>query len=145
MAHAVRVDEMLNDPALEARARNISEELRCLVCQNESIDESDAPLAHDLRVLIRQRVLAGDTDEQAKQYVVTRYGDYVLLKPPLKPSTLPLWFGPFLLFMAAMGGAAMFYQRRASPEPPISDLEERKLSLLIDEKQDPPEKVGPDL
>lgn len=144
-AQAVRVDEMLSDPALEARARAISEQLRCLVCQNESIDESDAPLAHDLRVLLRQRLLAGDTDEQAKQYIVARYGDYVLLKPPLNASTVPLWLGPLLLFSAAMGGAAMFYRRRATAESPIDDLEEKKLALLIDEKQQPPAKEGPDL
>ncbi len=85
---------MLKDAALEARARAISQELRCLVCQNESIDESNADLAHDLRVLLRQRLAAGDTDRQAIDFIVKRYGDFVLLKPPVEPATYFLWFGP---------------------------------------------------
>src|SRR3954451_19618973 len=88
---AVRPDEMLKDPALEARARNLSEELRCMVCQNQSIDDSEAPLAHDLRVLVRQRLEAGDTDRQVLDYLVARYGDFVLLRPPFKAETLLLW------------------------------------------------------
>src|SRR5689334_25305690 len=90
-ALAVTPDEMLKDPALEARARNLSEELRCMVCQNQSIDDSEAPLAHDLRVLVRQRLEAGDSDRQVLDYLVARYGDFVLLRPPFKPETLLLW------------------------------------------------------
>ena len=90
-ALAVRPDEMLADPALEARARVISEGLRCLVCQNQSIDDSDADLAHDLRVIVRERLTAGDTDKQAVDYIVARYGEYVLLNPVLAPHTLLLW------------------------------------------------------
>ena len=105
--------------------------MRCLVCQNESIDDSDAPLAHDLRVLLRQRILAGDTDEGAQQYIVARYGDYVLLKPPLKKSTLALWLGPLLLFTAAMGGAALFYRRRMEKEVPLTGEEQKKLLALM--------------
>ncbi len=96
-AVAVRPDEILTDPALEARARNISKELRCLVCQNESIDESHADLARDLRLLVRQRLLAGDTDRQVIAYVHERYGDFVLLRPPVRGTTLVLWFGPGVL------------------------------------------------
>ena len=93
-AHAVEPNERLADPALEARARAISGELRCLVCQNESIDESGADLAHDIRVFVRQRLTAGDTDAQAIQAVVNRYGQFVLLKPPVEPATYVLWYGP---------------------------------------------------
>lgn len=91
---AVQPDEMLKDPKLEARARAISEELRCLVCQNESIDESEAPLAHDLRVLVRQRIEAGDSDAQVINYIVARYGEFVLLKPRLEWRTAALWGTP---------------------------------------------------
>jgi len=92
--HAVQPDEMLHDPKLEARARAISEELRCLVCQNESIDESEAPLAHDLRVLVRQRLEAGDSDAQAIDFIVARYGEFVLLKPRFEWRTAALWGTP---------------------------------------------------
>ena len=93
-AHAVQPDEMLSDPKLEARARAISEELRCLVCQNESIDESEAPLAHDLRLLVRRRVAAGDSDTQVIDSIVARYGEFVLLKPRLEWHTAALWGAP---------------------------------------------------
>ena len=88
---AVQPDEILSDPAMEARARALSAELRCLVCQNQSIDDSNAPLARDLRLLVRERLKANDTDEQVMEYVVARYGDFVLLKPPMNTSTLILW------------------------------------------------------
>ena len=103
---------MLGDPKLEARARALSQNLRCLVCQSQSIDDSGAPLAHDLRVLLRRRLEAGDTDEQAMRYIVSRYGDYVLLKPPLKLSTYPLWFGPLILLLFGLAVAVSFYRRR---------------------------------
>jgi cytochrome c-type biogenesis protein CcmH len=113
-AHAVLPSEQLSDPALEARARHISQELRCVVCQNQTIDDSDAPLAHDLRVILRERLLAGDSDEQAKAYLVKRYGTYVLLKPPLQTNTLLLWFGPVLVL--ALGGiiAALYIRSRSA-------------------------------
>ena len=102
-ALAVRPDEMLADPALEARARAISEGLRCLVCQNQSIDDSDADLAHDLRVIVRERLTAGDTDKQAVDYIVARYGEYVLLNPVLAPHTLLLWIAaPGVLLIGAV-------------------------------------------
>src|SRR5215475_5494376 len=103
-AHAVTPDEVLHDPQLETRARTISQNLRCVVCQNQSIDDSDAPLAHDLRILLRDRLASGDTDEQAVEFIVARYGNFVLLKPPVQPNTLALWAGPaFFLLIAAIG------------------------------------------
>jgi len=132
-ALAMQPDEMLSNPKLEARARAIGKELRCLVCQNESIDDSDADLAHDLRVLVRQRLVAGDNDEQVKQYIVARYGDYVLLKPPFDSETYLLWFGPLILLVGA-GTAAAFYFRRAAlggGVPPLSEEEARRLDALL--------------
>ena len=102
-AQAVEPDEILGDPALEARARDISRELRCVVCQNQSIDDSHAGIARDLRILVRERLIAGDSDDAVRDYVVARYGDYVLLDPPFKPQTWLLWFGPPL-----MAGAIVF-------------------------------------
>ena len=103
VAHAVTPQEILPDKALEQRAREISAELRCLVCQNQSIDDSDAPLAHDLRVLVRERLTAGDTDQEVRDFVVARYGEFVLLKPPFSAETLLLWLMPLL----ALAGAAL--------------------------------------
>lgn len=110
-AYAVLPNEQLADPRLEARARAISAELRCVVCQNQTIDDSDAELAHDLRVLLRQRLKAGDTDQQAIAFIVSRYGDYVLLRPPFEPETLLLWLGPLLVLLAG-GTGLVFYLRR---------------------------------
>ncbi|HML43441.1 MAG TPA: cytochrome c-type biogenesis protein CcmH [Hyphomicrobium zavarzinii] len=101
-ARAVTPQEMLPDKALEARARDISTGLRCLVCQNQSIDDSDAPLAHDLRVLVRERLQAGDTDAQVRDFVVARYGEFVLLKPPFSPETVLLWLMPLLVLLGAV-------------------------------------------
>jgi cytochrome c-type biogenesis protein CcmH len=131
-ALAVRPDEMLADPALEARARAISRDLRCLVCQNESIDDSDADLAHDLRVIVRERLKAGDTDEQAVDYIVARYGEYVLLTPRFEPRTLLLWLAaPTLL---AVGGAAIHNAARRKREqaqnPPHSEEERHAIERL---------------
>jgi cytochrome c-type biogenesis protein CcmH len=109
-AFAVLPSEQLSDPRLEARARAISQELRCVVCQNQTIDDSNADLAHDLRVLLRQRLSAGDSDAQAVDFIVKRYGDYVLLKPPFKPETMMLWLGP-LLFLLTGGAGVMLYLR----------------------------------
>jgi len=133
-AWAVRPDEMLPNHQLEARARSIGAELRCLVCQNESIDDSDADLAHDLRLLVRQRLLAGDTDEQVKQYIVARYGTYVLLKPPFDAETFLLWFGPLGLLLCATGVAVVFYRRgyaKAADVPPLTTDEERRVAALV--------------
>ncbi len=131
---AVRPDEMLNDPALEARARQLSEELRCMVCQNQSIDDSEAPLAHDLRVLVRQRLEAGDSDKQVLAYLVARYGDFVLLKPPFKPETLLLWGLPPLALIAGLGALLLMARRRKAAPAPVDALtpaEQAKLSALV--------------
>ena len=104
--HAVEPDEILADPAMEARARDLGRELRCLVCQNQSIEDSDAPLARDLRVLLRQRIEAGDSDEAAIAWIVERYGDYVLLRPPLRGDTVLLWGAPLV---ALAGGALVVF------------------------------------
>lgn len=115
-ALAVEPGEMLADPALEARARDISKNLRCVVCQNQSIDESEADLAHDLRVLVRQRLEAGDTDEQVIHYVVSRYGDFVLLRPPVKGVTYVLWFGPIAIVLIGLVGVIVYFRRMAKRE-----------------------------
>jgi cytochrome c-type biogenesis protein CcmH len=135
-AFAVEPSEMLKNPVLEARARTISKELRCLVCQNESIDESNADLAHDLRVLLRQRLQAGDTDRQAIDFIVKRYGDFVLLKPPVEPATYFLWFGPAAVLLIGAVGALLFVRRRnrTLPEPPpLSVPEKQRLETLLRE------------
>jgi len=103
-ALAVEPDEMLADPALEARAQAVSKELRCVVCQNQSIDDSSAPLARDMRLLVRERIAAGDSDAQARTYLVERYGNFVLLKPPFQANTILLWLGPLLILLVAAGG-----------------------------------------
>jgi len=111
-ALAVLPSEQLSDPKLEARARAISTQLRCVVCQNQTIDDSDADLAHDLRVLLRQRLKAGDTDQQAIAFIAARYGDYVLLKPPFDRETLLLWLGPLLVLLAGGVGVGLYLKRR---------------------------------
>ncbi len=133
---AVEPDEVLKDPALEARARHISEGLRCLVCQNQSIDDSAAPLAKDLRVLVRERLKAGDTDERIEDFVVARYGEFVLLKPRFEPKTLLLWFATPAVFIAAVLIVILAYRRRtaATQLPPLSKAEERRLKSLLDER-----------
>jgi cytochrome c-type biogenesis protein CcmH len=136
-AFAVEPGEMLKNPVLEARAEAISQELRCLVCQDETIDESNAPLAHDLRVLLRQRLLAGDTNRQAIQFIVDRYGQFVLLKPRVEPATYVLWFGPAALLVVAAAGAFLFIRRRAGKaaeeEAPLSAEERRRVETLLRE------------
>lgn len=131
---AVVPSEVLLDAGLEARARQIGKELRCLVCQNQSIDDSDADLAKDLRIIVRERLVAGDSDEKVFRYVVDRYGDYVLLKPPFKLSTYALWFGPLVILGAAVLAALGFYRRatKARELPlPLSGDEEHRLSLIL--------------
>ena len=131
-AWAVQPDEMLADPKLEARARAISRDLRCLVCQNQSIDDSDAELARDLRLLLRERLRAGDSDEQAKQFLVDRYGDYVLLKPPFKTTTLALWLGPPALLLAGLAIAWNTARKRRPKEAaPLTAEEKARLDKLL--------------
>ncbi|HEY1796650.1 MAG TPA: cytochrome c-type biogenesis protein [Stellaceae bacterium] len=133
-AWAVQPGEMLKDPALEARARMVGQELRCLVCRNESIEDSGADLAHDLRVLVRQRIAAGDTDQQVIDYIHSRYGDFVLLKPPFQWDTALLWGGPALLVLIGIGMAWRFYRTQPAPAPPLSPDEQGRLAALLDEK-----------
>ena len=134
---AVQPDEVLQDPALEARARHISEGLRCLVCQNQSIDDSEAPLAKDLRLLVRERLKAGETDQQIEDFVVARYGEFVLLKPRFTAHTLLLWFATPAVFLVALLIVVLAYRRRsvaASPPAGLSEAEERKLKRLLDDR-----------
>ena len=153
-AGAVLPDEMLADPVLEARARDISKNLRCLVCQNQSIDDSDADLAKDLRIIVRERLTAGDSDSAVVDYVVARYGDLVLLKPPFKGTTLVLWLGPpviaglglwaMVVFLRRHGGqgsgqgggtqAATGAKAASRPKPaPLTDDEKKRLQKLLKE------------
>jgi cytochrome c-type biogenesis protein CcmH len=138
-AHAVRPDEMLPDPALEARARDIGKELRCLVCRNQSIDDSEADLAHDLRVLVRERLAAGDTDKQVVGYVVSRYGDFVLLRPPFKLDTWLLWGGPALILVIGFLGLRRYLRRQAGVDAPapLSADEERRLAHILKDGSNP--------
>ena len=115
-AFAVLPDEVLKDPTLESRARTISQDLRCLVCQNQSIDDSNAPLARDLRVIVRERLVAGDSDKQVFDYVVARYGNFVLLKPPLQADTYLLWAMPFMVLLTALGLAIIYLRKRPETE-----------------------------
>jgi cytochrome c-type biogenesis protein CcmH len=135
LAHAVEPEEQLANPRLEARARTISRELRCVVCESETIDESPAPVAKALRKLVRDRLQAGDSDAQVIAAVTARYGDYVLLKPRFDPTTALLWLGPFLV-LAAGGGAALIYVRRQaasadSAPAPLSEDERRLLEAAF--------------
>ena len=134
-AKAMQPDEVLADPALEARARVISEGLRCLVCQNQSIDDSEAPLAKDLRLLVRERIKAGDSDQEVVDFIVARYGEFVLLKPRFEPRTLLLWFATPAVFLVALLLIALAYRRRkTAPEQPapLSVNEQQRLKNLLD-------------
>jgi len=132
-ALAVEPGEMLADPKLEARARAISKELRCLVCQSESIDESEADLARDLRRVVRERITAGDSDAQVVEYLVQRYGNFVRMTPPLEAGTILLWFGPF--WVLVIGGGLVYVTlrkaRRPLPDVPLDPEEEAKLNAAL--------------
>jgi len=131
-AAAVNPDEQLADPALEARAHKLSKELRCVVCQNQSIDDSDATLARDLRIILRERISAGDTDKQAVDHIVARYGSFVQLNPPLRLDTMALWFGPLAVLLAGGIGAAV-YMRGRSPAKAgeLTSEEEAELAAML--------------
>jgi len=135
---AARPDEMLADPMLEARAREISKELRCPVCQNQSIDDSDADLSHDLRVLVRQRLEKGDTDEQVKQSLVARYGTYVLLNPPLDNTTILLWSGPVLILIFAFLITRGFFKtaKLDTTEQDLLEEEKKRIFKMIDQEEE---------
>ncbi len=135
LAGAVEPDEILADPVLEARARDISAELRCLVCQNQSIDDSDAPLAKDLRILVRERLVAGDSNAEIRSFLVVRYGEFVLLKPAMSLANLLLWLtAPVVLLIGA--AAAIWRVRKSATrtEADLSDEEERALAKILDDK-----------
>jgi cytochrome c-type biogenesis protein CcmH len=144
-AMAVQPDEVLSDPALEKRARALSAGLRCLVCQNQSIDDSDAPLAKDLRVLVRERLVAGDSDDAVMSYVVERYGDFVLLKPPVNSHTLLLWLAPLLVLGMALV-VVMRAMRRPDPAAaaaaPLSASEEEELNRVLEAARGEDGKAG---
>jgi cytochrome c-type biogenesis protein CcmH len=136
-ALAVQPDEMLDDPALEARARGISQELRCLVCRNESIDESNADLARDLRILVRERLVAGDTDAEVRQFLVDRYGEFVLLKPRFSAANAALYLFPAVAFFGGLGIVVVYLRRRRQQgagrgeAAPLTDEERRRLDGIL--------------
>jgi cytochrome c-type biogenesis protein CcmH len=139
-AAAVEPDEILSDAAMESRARSISAELRCLVCQNQSIDDSNAPLARDLRILVRERLKAGDSDQAVKSFIVDRYGTYVLLRPPFSVHTAMLWLGPPILLLLTLAFLLMWSRRARlaagqSPSRLSGEEEARLKALLGDEKR----------
>jgi len=131
--HAVQPDEILPDPALEARARAISGDIRCPVCQGESIDDSNAPISRDLRLIIRERLLAGDSDREVIDYIVARYGEFVLYNPRAEGSNLILWLAGPALFLAAVAVAVAAQRGRKVPEAPLSEAEEARLRDILKE------------
>jgi cytochrome c-type biogenesis protein CcmH len=133
-ALAVQPDEIISDPALEARARALSKELRCMVCQNQSIDDSDAPLAHDLRVLVRERLQAGDTNQQVIDFLTARYGEFVLLKPPFSLHTALLWLTPIGILVIGACGLAFASRRREPAGPELTVAERARVSQILADK-----------
>jgi cytochrome c-type biogenesis protein CcmH len=127
-ALAVDPGEILKDPNLEKRARSISKGLRCVVCQNQSIDDSDAQLARDLRILVRNRIVAGDSDTAVIDYVVSRYGDFVLLEPPVKGVTLVLWFGPIFMTLAGLIGLILFFRRQRINSKDLAQMDNKEIN-----------------
>ena len=130
--NAVEPNEILKNPQLEMRARMLSKNIRCLVCQNQSIDDSNASLAKDLRRIVREQLVNGASDNEIFDFLVKRYGDFVLLKPPIKPTTYILWYGPLFLFIIGIFASILFLSRRKKilPEPPLTNEEIKKLSKL---------------
>lgn len=135
-AHAVEPDEILADPALEARARALTQELRCVVCQNQSVDDSDAPLARDIRVLVRERIKAGDSDDEVRAFMIERYGKFVLLSPPVEGDTLPLWLAPLAIVLLGVLAAWAYLHslaRQPATAPALSEAEEEAVRRKLDE------------
>jgi cytochrome c-type biogenesis protein CcmH len=135
-AMAVQPDEILSDSTLETRARALSKELRCMVCQNQSIDDSDAPLARDLRILVRERLQAGDTDQQVVDFLIARYGEFVLLRPQFSPRTAILWLTPLGVLVIGALGLAMVSRRRAPSEANLTPQEQARLAEIL-QRNDP--------
>jgi cytochrome c-type biogenesis protein CcmH len=135
-AWAVQPDEILADSVLETRARSLSKELRCMVCQNQSIDDSDAPLARDLRILVRERLQAGDTDQQVIAFLIARYGEFVLLRPRFSPRTAILWLTPLGVLIFGALGLAMVSRRRANSETNLTPQEQARLADIL-QRNDP--------
>ena len=133
-ALAVQPDEMLPDPALETRARALSKELRCMVCQNQSIDDSDAPLARDLRILVREHLRAGETDQQVLDFLIARYGEFVLLRPRFSPHTALLWLTPLGVLVIGALGIAMSARRQRKSEGNLTASEEARLAEILQRK-----------
>ena len=133
-ALAVQPDEMLPDPALETRARALSKELRCMVCQNQSIDDSDAPLARDLRILVREHLRAGETDQQVLDFLIARYGEFVLLRPRFSPHTVLLWLTPLGVLVIGALGIAMSARRQRNSEGNLTASEEARLAEILQRK-----------
>ena len=135
---AVEPSEILQNPQLETRARNLSQNIRCLVCQNQSIDDSNASLAKDLRKIVREQLVSGASDDEIYNFLIDRYGDFVLLRPPVKATTYILWYGPLFIFFAGLVLSALFLIRRKRilPEEPLSHSEKEELSRLISRKDE---------
>ena len=136
MVHAVEPDEVLADPALEARPRELSKELRCLVCRNENIDSSDAAIARDLRLFVRERLMAGDSDQAVLDNVVARYGEYALLRPQLNGTNWLLYGAGPLALLIGLGGWFASTRRKAAPEKGLTKVEQRRLAALLDNSDD---------
>ncbi len=137
-ALAQYIDTPLDDPALERRALDIHKDIRCLVCQNQAISDSNATLARQLRTIVRERVAAGDSDAEVEQFLVARYGDWVLMRPPVKASTIGLWVAPFVILAGALIGAAVFVWRRrgkAALGTPLDSEEEARLASILDRSE----------
>lgn len=135
---AVEPSEILQNPQLETRARSLSQNIRCLVCQNQSIDDSNASLAKDLRKIVREQLVSGASDDEIYNFLIERYGDFVLLRPPVKATTYILWYGPLFIFFAGLVLSALFLIRRKRilPEEPLSHSEKEELSRLISRKDE---------
>ena len=137
-APAVEPSEILQNPQLEVRARNLSQNIRCLVCQNQSIDDSNASLAKDLRKIVREQLVSGASDNEIYDFLIARYGDFVLLRPPVKATTYILWYGPLFIFFAGLLLSVLFLirRKRIMPEEPLSPEEQEELSSLINSEEE---------
>ena len=137
-ASAVEPSEILQNPQLELRARNLSQNIRCLVCQNQSIDDSNASLARDLRKIVREQLVSGASDNEIYDFLIARYGDFVLLRPPIKVTTYVLWYGPLFIFFAGLLLSVLFLirRKRIMPEEPLSPEEQEELSSLVSGKEE---------